>query len=219
MNANYSPSLAAPTIQSTFRIFPVWKRALDVLLASTLAVCAMPLLAIVAAVIKLADDGSVLFWQRRVGLNGCSFWCPKLRSMHVGADALHDALLSDNDHANSITFKMTNDPRVTRIGRIIRRLSIDELPQLWCVLRGEMSLVGPRPALPSEVRKYSPYQLQRLEVRPGITGLWQVSGRSTIPFDGQLALDVEYITRQSFSLDLEILARTVPAVLSRKGAW
>jgi lipopolysaccharide/colanic/teichoic acid biosynthesis glycosyltransferase len=139
--------------------------------------------------------------------------------MNVGAERLHQTLLDHNDHGQSITFKMKADPRVTQIGRLIRVSSLDELPQLWCVLRGEMSLVGPRPALPSEVVRYTPGQLRRLETKPGITGLWQVSGRSTIPFDGQMALDIEYLERRSLGLDMDILARTVRAVLSCKGAW
>jgi lipopolysaccharide/colanic/teichoic acid biosynthesis glycosyltransferase len=114
---------------------------------------------------------------------------------------------------------MKADPRVTTVGRFIRTSSLDELPQFWCVLTGQMSIVGPRPPLPWEVEEYTPHQLRRLDVNPGITGLWQVSGRSTIAFDGQVALDIEYIERQSLWLDLAIVAKTIPAVLSRRGAW
>ena len=128
-------------------------------------------------------------------------------------------MLHHNDHGESITFKMKNDPRVTRVGRVIRTLSLDELPQLYCVLKGDMSLVGPRPPLPDEVARYSPTELRRLEVKPGLTCLWQVSGRSLIPFEEQVELDIIYIERQSFRLDLELLVRTVPAVLSCKGAF
>ena len=196
-----------------------WKRPLDVSLGGLLAICALPLFLVVAAAVKFVDGGPTIFWQRRVGQGGREFWFPKLRSMHVGAEKLQDTLHHQNDHRDSITFKMRADPRVTRIGRLLRRLSVDELPQLWCVLKGEMSLVGPRPPLPSEVLRYTPRQLRRLEVKPGITGLWQVCGRSTIPFDGQIALDIEYIRRQSLRFDLDILARTVRAVVSCKGAW
>jgi lipopolysaccharide/colanic/teichoic acid biosynthesis glycosyltransferase len=197
--------------------FPLWKRVLDVMVCTLLLVCALPLLLVVAAAIRFS--GPAIFWQRRVGQHGREFWFPKLRSMYAGADALHHAMRDHNDHGDSVTFKMKADPRITRIGRLIRMLSIDELPQLWCVLNGDMSLVGPRPPLPSEVEKYTPTQRRRLEVRPGLTGLWQVCGRSMIPFDGQVALDLEYIERQNILLDLGILARTIPAVLSAKGAW
>jgi lipopolysaccharide/colanic/teichoic acid biosynthesis glycosyltransferase len=196
-----------------------WKRALDITVGGVLSACVLPLFLIIAAVIKLVDGGPAIFWQRRVGQGGREFWFPKFRSMHVGAEKLQDALRHHNDHGDSVTFKMRVDPRVTGIGRLLRTLSVDELPQLWCVLKGEMSLVGPRPPLPSEVRRYTPIQLRRLEVKPGITGLWQVCGRSTIPFDGQIALDIEYIRRQSLRFDLDILARTVRAVVSCKGAW
>jgi len=196
-----------------------WKRALDIVLGGLLTVCVLPLFLVVAAAITLVDGGPAIFWQRRVGQGGREFWFPKFRSMHVGAEKLQDVLRDRNDHGDSITFKMRADPRVTPLGRLLRTLSVDEVPQLWCVLTGEMSLVGPRPPLPNEVRRYSPTQLRRLEVKPGITGLWQVRGRSTIPFDGQIALDIEYITRQSLRFDLDILARTIPAIVSRKGAW
>ncbi len=200
-------------------LYPHWKRALDLGAGTILITCGLPLLLISAIAIKLADGGPVLFWQLRVGQGGREFWFPKLRSMHVGAEQLQDALRSRNDHGDAVTFKMMDDPRVTRVGRLLRRLSVDELPQLWCVLSGAMSLVGPRPPLPSEVRKYTSSQRRRLDVRPGITGLWQVSGRSTIPFEDQVALDIKYVERHNLQVDLIILARTVPAILSRKGAW
>jgi len=198
---------------------PHAKRAVDIVVGGLLLLLALPLLLIAAAAIKLKDGGPVLFWQRRAGQGGCEFWFPKLRSMCVGAPELQDGLRGQNDHGESITFKMRQDPRVTGVGRVLRMLSLDELPQLWCVLTGAMSLVGPRPPLPSEVLQYTPAQLRRLEVKPGLTGLWQVSGRSTIPFDGQVALDIEYVERQSLQFDLIIVARTVGAVLSCKGAW
>ena len=196
-----------------------WKRALDITLGGLLAACFLTLVLAIAAVIKMVNGGPVIFWQRRVGQGGREFWFPKLRSMHVGAEDLQDALRQHNDHGDSVTFKMRADPRVTGIGRLLRALSLDELPQLWCVLKGEMSLVGPRPPLPREVRLYTPTQLRRLEVKPGITGLWQVCGRATVPFDGQIALDIEYIRRQSLRFDLDILVRTVRAVVSCTGAW
>ena len=212
-SARVSP---AATPVATYR---PWKRALDITLGGLLTACVLPLLLIMAAAIRVVDGGPAIFWQRRVGRGGREFWFPKLRSMHVGAEQLQDTLGLHNDHGDSITFKMRADPRVTGIGRLLRTLSVDELPQLWCVLKGEMSLVGPRPPLPSEVRRYTPTQLRRLEVQPGMTGLWQVCGRSTIPFDGQIVLDIEYIRRQSLRFDLVILARTIPAIVSCEGAW
>jgi lipopolysaccharide/colanic/teichoic acid biosynthesis glycosyltransferase len=199
--------------------FPTWKRALDIIGGGFLLACGLPLLLVAAAAIKAADGGPILFWQKRVGRWGYVFWFPKLRSMCVGAPELQDALRDQNDHGESITFKMRQDPRVTRIGRLLRMLSLDELPQLWCVLTGTMSLVGPRPPLPTEVLRYTPAQFQRLAVKPGITGLWQVSGRSNIPFEDQVSLDLEYAQRQSLQTDLFILVRTIPAVISCRGAW
>jgi lipopolysaccharide/colanic/teichoic acid biosynthesis glycosyltransferase len=195
------------------------KRLVDVALASLLLVVLFPLLLVIALTVKLSDSGPMLFWQERVGKGGRRFWFPKFRSMCVGGDRIHHLMLHHNDHGDSITFKMRNDPRVTRVGRLLRILSLDELPQLYSVLRGDMSLVGPRPPLPTEVELYSPMELRRLQVKPGLTCLWQVNGRSLIPFDRQVTLDLEYIERQSLWLDLELLARTIPAVLSCKGAF
>ncbi len=196
-----------------------WKRPFDVTLGLVFAVVTLPIILIAGAAIKLADGGPVIFWQRRVGRRGKEFWFPKLRSMHVGAEDLHVMLLAHNMHGSSVTFKMQDDPRVTRLGRYLRTLSLDELPQLWCVVTGQMSLVGPRPPLPSEVLHYTPEQRRRLNALPGITGLWQVSGRSEIGFEGQVALDIEYIERQSVMYDVSILMRTVPAILGCRGAW
>jgi len=198
---------------------PYWKRVLDIGLATPLSPFALVIVGIAAVAMKCSEGGPILFWQLRVGRDGRLFWFPKIRSMHVGASSLCPLLVRLNDHGDSITFKMRADPRVTRIGRLLRMLSLDELPQLWCVLKGDMSLVGPRPPLPSEVARYTPVQRRRLDVRPGITGLWQVSGRSKIPFEGQVALDLEYIDRHSLVMDLHILQRTVRAVVTCEGAW
>ena len=195
------------------------KRTIDVTVAIGLLVLCAPLLVAVALAITLTDKGPVLYWQNRVGFRGREFRFPKFRSMVVNADKRIDQLLASNDHANSITFKMKDDPRVTWIGRVIRRSSIDELPQLWCVLKGEMSLVGPRPPLPSEVSRYSLAQRRRLDVVPGLTCIWQVRGRGDIPFDQQVELDVQYIESQSLWLDVKLLLLTVPAVLFGKGAY
>lgn len=196
------------------------KRAIDVLGAVLGLVLLAPLFAAVAAAIKATDGGPVLFWQARVGRHARTFRFPKFRSMAIDAEARRADLMADNRHgAAAVTFKMRRDPRVTAIGRIIRKLSIDELPQLWLVLTGEMSLVGPRPPLPSEVDRYRAADRRRLEVKPGLTCTWQVSGRADIPFEDQLRLDLEYIHSRSLLLDVRLLLRTVPAVLLGRGAY
>lgn len=208
---------------------PLPKRTFDIIGSGLLIAMLSPLLLTVAALIKLNDGGPVLFWQKRVGRRGRVFWFPKYRSMMTNADRLVRILGDRNQHAakvphggvpkGDVTFKMKNDPRVTWIGRIIRKFSIDELPQLWCVFRGDMSLVGPRPAIPSEVARYSPADRRRLEVTPGLTCIWQVSGRGDIPFPQQVEMDVRYIDTQSFWLDLKLVALTIPAVLRGRGAY
>lgn len=193
----------------------VAKRVLDVVLASLLLVLTTPLLLLCALVIRLGDGGPALFVQERVGRDGRVFRMFKLRTMFVGAEALQPLLPNE---ATGPLFKMRHDPRVTPAGRLLRRFSIDELPQLVNVLRGEMSLVGPRPPIPSEVAHYEPWHLRRLTVLPGLTGLWQVSGRSDLPFDRGVALDLAYIDRWSLGLDLWLILRTVPVVLRGTGA-
>ncbi|MDG1874813.1 MAG: sugar transferase [Mariniblastus sp.] len=195
------------------------KRGVDILGASLGLILLSPLFLVVAVAIKLCDGGSILFWQTRVGKKGRHFAFPKFRSMVANAAELKNDLIAENDHEHSITFKMKKDPRVTWIGAIIRRLSIDELPQLWCVLMGDMSLVGPRPPVLREVDEYSVRDRLRLEVVPGLTCIWQISGRGDIPFDAQVDLDVEYIRRRSIVFDLSLLILTIPAVLSGKGAY
>jgi lipopolysaccharide/colanic/teichoic acid biosynthesis glycosyltransferase len=197
---------------------PWAKRALDVVGALGLLVVLGPLLAGIALAITLEDRGPVLFRQVRVGKRGRTFQMYKFRSMVVNAEALKAQLMARNEMKDGILFKMRHDPRVTRVGRLIRKTSIDELPQLWNVVRGDMSLVGPRPPVPAEVARYDPAQRRRLAATPGITCLWQVSGRNEIDFPGQVRLDVQYIERQSFGLDLAILLRTIPAVISGRGA-
>jgi lipopolysaccharide/colanic/teichoic acid biosynthesis glycosyltransferase len=195
------------------------KRLLDIVVAIAMLVAFSSLFLVVALCIKLTDGGPVLFWQTRVGKWGREFRFPKFRSMVANAEQLKDRLLAENQHADVKTFKMKRDPRITWIGRIIRKLSIDELPQLWCVLRGDMSLVGPRPPVPREVALYTLADRRRLDVTPGLTCIWQVSGRSDIPFPQQVELDVQYIHSRSLLTDLRILVMTVPAVLLGKGAY
>jgi lipopolysaccharide/colanic/teichoic acid biosynthesis glycosyltransferase len=199
---------------------PPAKRVIDVAGSLVLLIGLAPLLLLLACIIKLQDGGPVLFWQTRVGRRGRCFGFPKFRSMVVNADALIDRLLHRNHHSNgSITFKDKADPRITRFGRFLRKYSMDELPQLWSVLVGNMSLVGPRPPLPREVDRYTPRDLRRLEVAPGLTCLWQVAGRGDLPFDQQVDLDLQYIDRQSLWLDIVLLLRTPLAVLKGKGAY
>lgn len=195
------------------------KRVLDLSISVPLLILISPALAVVALLIKLWDRGPVFFVQTRVGERGREFRCYKFRSMVPNAEALKDALLDQNEHADNRTFKMHCDPRITWIGRIIRKASIDELPQLWNVVRGDMSLVGPRPPVPNEVNLYSESDRRRLEVRPGITCIWQVTGRGDLPFSEQVRLDLEYIENRNLFLDIKLLAMTIPAVISGRGAY
>ena len=194
------------------------KRLLDIVGASAGLLVASPILLLAAVAIRLDSPGPVFHRAVRVGRGGRKFQFLKLRSMRVGAEELRGLLLHLNQ-AQGPAFKLHDDPRVTRVGRILRKTSLDELPQLWHVLRGDMSLVGPRPPFPEEVERYEPWMLRRLSVRPGLTCLWQVSGRSDLPFDEWMRLDLEYVDRYSFPLDVSILLRTIPAVLSARGAY
>jgi lipopolysaccharide/colanic/teichoic acid biosynthesis glycosyltransferase len=196
------------------------KRALDLLVVVPAVVLLLPLFAVVALAIKLHDGGPVLYWQKRVGRDGREFAFPKFRSMRVHDERERERLLSTNEHgAEGVTFKMKRDPRITPVGRLIRRTSIDELPQLWCVLRGTMSLVGPRPPLPSEVARYTLEDRQRLCVTPGLTCIWQVSGRSEVPFPQQVQMDLDYIRKPSLWADIGLLLKTLPAVVRGRGAY
>jgi len=196
----------------------VAKRVIDVTGATVaLLIMAVPM-ALVALAIKLESRGPVLFFQYRVGEHGLPFRFCKFRSMVVNAEAARHDLEAVNEASGPI-FKIRQDPRMTRVGRITRRASIDELPQLFHVLSGKMSLVGPRPPLPEEVENYEPWQRERLAVRPGLTCIWQISGRSDIPFERWVELDIEYVRRRCLLLDLKILLLTLPAVLSGRGAY
>jgi lipopolysaccharide/colanic/teichoic acid biosynthesis glycosyltransferase len=185
---------------------------------TALAVLAIPMLGIAVAV-RATSTGPALVRQERVGRYGRTFIAYKFRSMRQDAEMLRDGLENGNNHDSPTLFKMRRDPRVTRVGRLLRRTSLDELPQLINVARGDMSLVGPRPPLPREVMHYEPRHLQRLAVTPGLTGLWQVRGRSELPFEEMVSLDLEYIERWSLWLDLAILLRTPAAVVGGRGAW
>jgi lipopolysaccharide/colanic/teichoic acid biosynthesis glycosyltransferase len=194
------------------------KRLLDVAGAFIGLLLASPVLLIAALAIKLESRGPVFYCSTRIGKGGRPFPFFKLRSMVDGADQRRHALAHLNETDGPV-FKIAADPRVTRVGRLLRVTSVDEIPQLWNVIRGEMSLVGPRPPIAEEVMQYEPWQLRRLDVLPGITCLWQISGRSRIGFQEWMRLDLEYIKHRSFWLDLKILIRTIPAVLSREGAY
>jgi len=195
----------------------ILKRILDVLVASTGLLLTAPLMGMIAALVKLDSPGPALFRQVRSGLNGRRFVFLKFRSMVYDAERQREALLGSNEMSGPV-FKMQNDPRITRIGSFLRRTSLDELPQFWNVVRGDMSLVGPRPPLPAEVQKYQRWQRRRLSMKPGITCLWQVKGRNSIDFDEWMKLDMQYIDNWSLGLDFKILAKTIPAVLFSRGA-
>jgi lipopolysaccharide/colanic/teichoic acid biosynthesis glycosyltransferase len=177
-----------------------------------------PLMTLIALVIIWTSPGPAIFRQRRVGRSGALFTAYKFRTMRAGAEEEVNQLTHLNE-ATGPLFKIRNDPRLTPIGKILRRLSFDELPQLWNVMRGEMSLVGPRPPIPTEVEKYEDWHKRRLEVPPGVTGLWQVSGRSELTFDEMVMLDIYYIENWSPWLDMWILVKTIPTVVSARGAY
>lgn len=210
-----SLGVAHPGCETTQKV----QRLLDCVFSAVLLLICFPLFFVpIAIAIRLNSRGPILFTQKRVGKNGVEFDFYKFRSMVHDAEELRKALEEQNER-NGPVFKMRNDPRVTRVGRWLRKLSLDELPQLFNVFKGDMSLVGPRPALPREVALYTPRQRQRLAVTPGITGLWQVSGRASISFEHSVELDLCYIQNQSLRLNLYILWKTVPAVLSGEGAY
>ncbi len=194
------------------------KRTLDV----TLIVLALPFLAVPTAIIALLividSPGPVFFRHRRVGENGCEFDMIKFRTMYNGAEHQHEKLVQDTG-SDPRHFKLKDDPRRTRVGRWLRRLSLDELPNIINILRGDMSLVGPRAPTPKEVELYAPWQRQRLNVLPGLTGLWQVSGRSDVPFDEMCLMDIYYIENWSLALDIQLMLRTIPNVLFSNGAY
>lgn len=200
------------------RIEPILKRALDLFIVLSAFLFVLPLMLITAIAVKIDSPGPVFFGQTRVGRRGKLFTCYKFRSMSVDAEERKAALQAQNE-ADGPVFKIQNDPRVTRVGHIIRSLSIDELPQMLNVLKGDMSLVGPRPPLPQEVHEYEMHQLHRLEVTPGLTGLQQVSGRSSLDFERWIRLDLQYIEEQSLWGDIKIMFKTIPAVLLRRGAY
>jgi lipopolysaccharide/colanic/teichoic acid biosynthesis glycosyltransferase len=197
--------------------YTVTKRALDVAVSLGLLVAFSWLFLIIAILVKLTSKGPVFYIQRRVGCGGHEFPFVKFRSMIDGADDLRESLEHRNE-ATGPVFKIRDDPRITWLGRILRKTSLDETPQLVNVLVGHMSLVGPRPPIPSEVAKYGERERRRLSVRPGLTCLWQINGRSNVTFDEWMEMDIQYIESRSLWLDIRILAKTIPAVLTGRGA-
>jgi exopolysaccharide biosynthesis polyprenyl glycosylphosphotransferase len=197
---------------------PFGKRMLDITVSTLMILIMSPLMIATALAVKLTSAGPVFFVQTRVGLNGQTFGMIKFRSMYRDAEARRAELLAQSDRSG-VCFKQKNDPRITPVGRFIRRYSIDELPQLFNVLKGEMSLVGPRPALPAEVAAYPAHALGRLKAVPGITGVWQVSGRADVSFDQMVEMDIAYARSVSLRRDLAVLFLTIPAVLSGRGAY
>ena len=204
------------------RRWPVYetflKRLLDVLMASLGIIAAFPLWLAIVVAVRLDSDGPAIFVQERVGRHGRRFSFYKFRSMYVDAERRLEEVVAHNE-VDGPVFKMRQDPRITRVGAFLRRTSLDELPQLLNVLTGEMSMVGPRPPIPREVEQYRPGDAIRLSVKPGLTCLWQISGRSNVGFDRWMELDREYVRNMSLWLDLSIMARTVSAVLSMRGAY
>ncbi|HTD88814.1 MAG TPA: sugar transferase, partial [Candidatus Binatia bacterium] len=197
---------------------PWLKRLFDLVFSIAVLCVFAPLFLLIAALIKLEDGGPVFFTQTRVGKYGRLFKMYKFRSMCIDAEKRLEELKAKNHHKEGITFKIKDDPRITRVGRWLRKLSLDEMPQFFNVFFGDMSVVGPRPPVPREVALYTPADRRRLAVKPGITCIWQVSGRAEIDFSGQVALDVRYIECQSLLTDLRIAVQTIPAVLSGRGA-
>lgn len=198
-------------------VYKFLKRLLDIVLSAIGLVILSPVLLIVAILIKLESSGHVIFAQKRVGLNGKEFKMYKFRSMVQNAEELKEKLDKQNEMSGPM-FKMKEDPRVTKVGKFIRKTSIDELPQLINVLKGEMSLVGPRPSLPKEVAKFEPWMLKRLSVKPGLTCYWQVSGRNNIDFFEWMKLDLQYVNDRSFLLDLKLIFKTFFVLFGDKNA-
>jgi exopolysaccharide biosynthesis polyprenyl glycosylphosphotransferase len=207
---HYQNQRAKPHQEAMKRLFDIFSSAMALWLL-------LPLFAVVIALIKLTSRGPVFFRQTRVGLHGREFAMLKFRSMVVNAEDLKESLARANEQSGPV-FKMRNDPRITSIGRFIRKYSIDELPQLVNVLRGDMSIVGPRPPVPQEVSQYDAWQRRRLSVRPGLTCIWQVSGRNQISFEDWMYLDMQYIDHWSLARDFNLIFRTVPIVITGRGA-
>ena len=203
------------TVRASYAI----KRVSDIVLSGIGMILLSPVFAAIAVAVKASSPGPVIFTQIRVGRYGRHFNFYKFRSMRTDAEAQKAALMAKNESKDGVIFKMKDDPRITKVGKFLRRTSMDELPQLWNVFIGDMSLVGPRPPVPKEVEQYTLEDRKRLDVIPGITCLWQIKGRSEIPFHEQVRLDKEYILAPGVMKDIAILLKTIPAILGGKGAY
>lgn len=198
-------------------VYEVFKRVLDFVLSLFALVILLPVFLVTAAAVK-SDGGNVIYKQKRVGKNNKLFDMYKFRSMCIGAENMRAELMKYNEMDGPV-FKIKNDPRITKVGKFIRKYSIDELPQLVNILKGDMSIVGPRPPLPDEVAQYTDYHRQRLMVTPGLTCFWQAYGRSDLSFEDWVDMDMKYIKRRSISLDISLIIRTVYAVIFKRGAY
>ncbi len=207
-----------PRVEPTVVPYRFAKRAFDVVAAGLLLLLLFPLFVVIAILVRLGSKGPILYRSERIGMGGEPFLFPKFRSMYVDAEERLAALQAENEKDGPI-FKMKNDPRITPIGRFLRKYSLDELPQLLCVLKGDMSMVGPRPPIAREVAKYDEFCLHRLSIKPGLTCYWQIMGRSDLTFAEWMELDHRYIREMSLWVDLKILAKTPMAVLRGQGAY
>jgi exopolysaccharide biosynthesis polyprenyl glycosylphosphotransferase len=203
---------------ATSKRYDLSKRVLDIIISTFFLILTFPIFAFAALAIWSTSPGPIFFRQRRMGLDGREFWCLKFRTMVVNAEQVLKER-ADLQAAFAADFKLKHDPRITSIGNLLRKTSLDELPQLWNVLRGEMSLVGPRPIVPSELEKYGPYGDNLLTVKPGLSGLWQVSGRNDTTYEERVQLDMQYIELRSLTLDLFVLLRTASVVVRGSGAY
>ena len=199
------------------RIYEISKRAIDIIGAGSGLLLLSPVIAIVACAVKFTSKGPVFFSQKRVGKNGELFDMYKFRSMVVNAEELKEKLAHQNEMSGPM-FKMKDDPRVTKVGKFIRKTSLDELPQLWNVLKGDMSLVGPRPSLPKEVAQFEKWMYKRLCVKPGLTCFWQVSGRNNIDFEDWMKLDIKYVDERNIWIDIKLIFKTVLVLFGDKNA-
>jgi lipopolysaccharide/colanic/teichoic acid biosynthesis glycosyltransferase len=224
--AAVEPVVDSPRLDGSSQVSSFVRRSLDLVIALTALIVLTPLLLIVALAVRIDSSGSVLYRQRRIGLGGQEFWVNKFRSMRIDADvARHREYVRElitcppgEEALQEGLYKLVVDPRITRVGRFLRRWSLDELPQLWNVIRGDMSIVGPRPVIPYEVDCYPDWYHARFSVKPGLTGLWQVSGRSETTYEEMVRLDIEYARRRTILLDLEILVKTVWVLATHRGA-
>lgn len=198
-------------------LYEVIKRIIDIVASFTGLILLSPLILIVSMLIKLESKGEVIFKQKRVGLNGKEFYMYKFRSMVINAEELKEQLESQNEMSGPM-FKIKDDPRITKVGKFIRKTSIDELPQLINVIKGDMSLVGPRPSLPKEVKKFEQWMMERLEVKPGLTCIWQISGRNNIDFEDWMKLDISYVEDRNLWIDIKLIFKTIFVLFGDKNA-